>query len=148
VSGVRAPWGSVLLVLAFADAVSLWLFFRIVRGAGVHGLAAATLVVLYVVLAFSVGMWALRAGAGLSLGAALEAWRTARSPEDDLLNALLAVLGGLLIAFPGVVSDVLGLVLLLPGARAAPRAMLRRAMAERRGAREPGPLDVEEYRVE
>ena len=123
-SRVRAPWGSVLLVLVFADAVSLWLLFGIVRGEAVH------------------------AGAGLSLGAALEAWRTARSPEDDLLNALLAVLGGLLIAFPGVVSDVLGLVLLLPGARAAPRAMLRRAMAERRGAREPGPLDVEEYRVE
>ena len=52
-------------------------------------------------------------------------------PEEGVLGGLLVLVGGVLLVTPGVLTDVVGLSLLLPLTRKPIAAMLRRA-AERR----------------
>jgi len=51
-----------------------------------------------------------------------------RMPVGELMNGLLVLVGGIVLLTPGLITDVLGLLLLLPGTRAAFRAYLRRRM--------------------
>jgi UPF0716 protein FxsA len=53
-----------------------------------------------------------------------------RLPADDAINALLLLIAGLLLLLPGAITDVLGLILLLPPAR----FLIRRWMIRRWGA--------------
>lgn len=46
-----------------------------------------------------------------------EAMARGQAPTDPVLHGLLVLLGGLLFIFPGFVSDVLGLLFVLPGTR-------------------------------
>jgi len=48
-----------------------------------------------------------------------EALSQGRMPEEGVMGGLLILLGGLLLITPGVISDVIGLVLLLPWTRKA-----------------------------
>lgn len=62
--------------------------------------------------------------------AVVRRWRdaaeTGEAPEEGLTDGLLVVLGGLLLALPGVLSDLLGLFLLIPPVRRRAAAHLRR----------------------
>ncbi len=51
-----------------------------------------------------------------------------RMPMGELMNGLLVLAGGIVLLTPGLITDVLGLLLLLPGTRAAFLAYLRRRM--------------------
>jgi UPF0716 protein FxsA len=50
--------------------------------------------------------------------------RAGRMPEEDMFNSLCVVTAGLLIALPGFVSDVIGILLLLAPVRTRLRAAL------------------------
>lgn len=159
----RSGLGALVPVLLFADAVSLYLAWDWVRDSGRGGGEAFLIVALYVVLAFFAGGWAIKIGGGLSLRGAMQRLQRQESPDAQLLNALLAVIGGILLMVPGLASDAIGLLLILPGTRALPRALLRRTVVMRRGRAPPpgprgappgrppqpgGPVEVDEYRVE
>lgn len=107
----------VLLVLAMAE---LALLIAVGDAIGI----APTLLL---ILAFS--------GAGIVLAKAqgLAVWRRFRAtlargqvPSAEMADGVLVLLGAVLLVTPGFISDVLGLMLLLPVSRAPVRRMLAR----------------------
>jgi UPF0716 protein FxsA len=79
------------------------------------------------------------------------AMQTGRVPAREVLDGALVLFGGALLLTPGFLTDLLGLVLLVPPTRALVRAVLVRRFAQRmaasvtraRGPREPRAHDVE-----
>lgn len=53
-----------------------------------------------------------------------EAVQAGRPPQREVADGILVLLGGLLLLLPGLVSDVLGLLLMLPLTRALARLLL------------------------
>ncbi|MEU6132523.1 FxsA family protein [Saccharopolyspora sp. NPDC047091] len=72
------------------------------------------------------GSWLLRREGRRSLQAFNEAATQRKAPDREVADGVLVVAGGLLIALPGFVSDVVGLVLLLPMTRSLVRRRLQR----------------------
>ncbi|MFC4005371.1 FxsA family protein [Prauserella oleivorans] len=74
------------------------------------------------------GSWLARREGGKAARAFLTTARSGKSPHAEITDGMLVGVGGLLILLPGFVSDVLGLLFLLPPTRAVVRrAWLRRA---------------------
>lgn len=59
------------------------------------------------------------------------ALQAGRPPAREVLDGVLVLFGGALLLTPGFLTDVLGLVLLLPPTRAVVRAVLARRLAHR-----------------
>lgn len=63
------------------------------------------------------------------------AWQVAvasgRIPEEGIVSGLLVLIGGLLLVLPGVLSDVAGLVLLLPPTRRRVASTIRRRVEKK-----------------
>ena len=82
-----------------------------------------------------------------------QALSTGRVPHQEILDGVLVIFGGALLLTPGFLTDLLGLLLLLPPTRAVARGVLVRAAGRRvvvgvavpgRGSpRRPGPADLE-----
>jgi len=112
--------GRILLALMLLAAAELFLLVRLGEAFGVLavlGMLAGSAVL---------GYLAARAQ-GLAV---VRKWRDAAAtgapPEEGLTDAFLVVLGGVLLALPGVISDVLGILLLIPPVRRRAAAHLRR----------------------
>lgn len=60
-----------------------------------------------------------------------EATRAGRPPAREVLDGALIIGGGALLLTPGFLTDILGLLLLLPPSRAVVRRMLARRLAHR-----------------
>jgi len=60
-----------------------------------------------------------------------EAIRAGRVPAREVVDGALVIFGGALLLTPGFLTDILGLVLLLPPTRAIVRAMLLRRFTHR-----------------
>src|SRR3954447_14964329 len=71
-----------------------------------------------------------------------------RDPGRALGDAGLVALGGLLMVLPGFLGDLLGLLCLLPGTRALPRALIARGVASRLPDAMRGPVRVRSVRTE
>jgi UPF0716 protein FxsA len=87
-------------------------------------------------LAFVVAMGVLGAYLAKQQGRrVMQDWQRAlaegRIPEEGVLGGALILLGGLLLITPGVITDVLGLLLLLPWARRHLAVMLRAHLEQR-----------------
>jgi UPF0716 protein FxsA len=67
-----------------------------------------------------------------------ETTRAGRMPAREVLDGALVIFGGAFLLTPGFLSDVLGLLLLLPPTR----AMIRRVLVRRLGRRMAGSLTV------
>jgi UPF0716 protein FxsA len=65
-----------------------------------------------------------------------------RAPGRALGDAGLVALGGALMLLPGFLGDLLGLLCLLPGTRALPRALIARGLLRRLPDRLRGPVHV------
>jgi UPF0716 protein FxsA len=68
-----------------------------------------------------------------------EAIQAGRVPAREVLDGALVIFGGALLLTPGFITDILGLVLLVPPTRALVRAVLVRRLAHRMvmSARQP-----------
>ena len=64
----------------------------------------------------------------------VDALRTARMPSRELADGLLIVVGAALLLTPGFLTDVAGLLLLIPPTRALARRGLERGIARRLSA--------------
>ena len=76
-----------------------------------------------------------------------EAVQGGRVPAREVLDGALVMFGGLLMLTPGFITDILGLVLLIPPTRALVRAVLAKRLMQRMvismtGPRMPRPDDV------
>lgn len=122
----------VLLILLLAVFVELAVLVMVGDAIGV----LPTLALL--VLASLAGAALLRREGIRTLMAFNEAVRTRRPPHREVVDGMLLAGAGLLIVFPGFVSDVLGLLLVLPPTRALVRRRLLRS-AERGAPVQPSP---------
>jgi len=118
-----------LLFLAFVllPIAELWLIIEIGGAIGV----APTLALLIIDSLI---------GAALARSQSRAAWERfnlalaeGRIPAKEVFNGAMIILGGALLLTPGFITDVFGLLLLIPPTRAAIRAFLTR-LAGRRGA--------------
>jgi UPF0716 protein FxsA len=115
----------VLLVLLAATVIELMVLVAVGHAIGV----LATIGLL--ILASLVGAALLRHEGARTLAAFVEALRTRRPPHQELLDGMLVAAAGVLIVLPGFVSDVLGLLLLLPPTRALVRRRILRSVSGR-----------------
>jgi UPF0716 protein FxsA len=87
---------------------------------------------LMVLLAGAVlGMWLIRHEGSRTALAVADAVRAGRMAHDELTDGALIGVAGLLIMIPGLVSDLLGLLLVLPPSRAVARRWLARRTERR-----------------
>jgi UPF0716 protein FxsA len=92
--------------------------------------------------------WVLLARQGTRALADLrERARTRQAPGRELGDAGLVALGGLLMVLPGFLSDVIGLLFLLPGTRRPARALLARVVLSRLPVEVRGPVRVRSDRT-
>lgn len=146
--------GKVLLLFAVVPLVELYLLLTIGRLVGFWPTVAIVLVT------GTVGAWLARRE-GLRV---MRRWREdlaqGRMPEEGVLSGVLVLVGGVLLITPGVLTDITGLLLLLPPTRRVVarhiRARLERAMAagtihvvtvgppgQPRPGGDPGVIDIE-----
>lgn len=111
----------VLLVLLAAAIIELTVL--IVVGQAIGLLATIGLLI----LASLIGAVLLRHEGARTLRAFTEAVRTRRPPHQELVDGMLIAAAGVFIVLPGFVSDVLGLLLLLPPIRALVRKRMLRS---------------------
>ncbi len=111
----------VLLVLLVATTIELTVLIAVGHAIGV----LATIGLL--ILASLVGAALLRREGARTLGAFAEAVRTRRPPHRELVDGMLIATAGVLIVLPGFVSDLVGLLLLLPPTRALVRQRMLRS---------------------
>ena len=92
--------------------------------------------------------WVLLARQGTRALADLrERARSRQAPGRELGDAGLVALGGLLMVLPGFLSDLVGLLLLLPVSRRPARALLARMVASRLPVGLRGPVRVHSDRT-
>lgn len=125
----------ILLVMFAATIVELTVLVAVGHAIGV----LATIGLL--ILSSLVGIALLRHEGARTLRSFVEAVRTHRPPHQELLDGMLIAAAGGFIVLPGFVSDVLGLLLLLPPVRKAVRQrMLRAASLHTPVGFVPGPV--------
>lgn len=123
----------ILLILLVASLVELTVL--IVVGNAIGVLATIGLLI----VASLIGAALLRREGTRTLVAFNEAVRTRRPPHRELIDGMLIAAAAVFIVIPGFVSDVLGLLLLLPPTRAlVRRRMLRSAERNAPGHFAPG----------
>ena len=149
------PW--LPLVLLAAVVVDLAVIILVGRQVGV-------LWTLVALVGMSVlGLWLLRREGGRAWRALRTAARAGEMPSRQLADGILVLLGGILLILPGFVSDLLGIVLVLPLTRPLARPLLEAAISRRvffdlgvvkvtetrrRGPHDPnGPPDVVEGEI-
>jgi UPF0716 protein FxsA len=113
----------VLLVLLVATIIELTVLVAVGHAIGI----LATIGLL--ILASLAGAALLRREGARTLRAFVDAVSTRRLPHRELIDGMLIAAAGLLIVLPGFVSDVLGLLLLLPPTRALVRKRMLRSMS-------------------
>jgi UPF0716 protein FxsA len=90
------------------------------------------------------------------LGAALARWQglgvlrrlqddlaAGRPPTDALIDGLLIFVAGAVLLTPGLITDALGFLLLVPAGRAAVRKLVSAAVARNLVVHRPGVIDAE-----
>ncbi|HSO24297.1 MAG TPA: FxsA family protein [Chondromyces sp.] len=90
------------------------------------------------------------------LGAALARWQglgvlrrlqddlaAGRPPTDALIDGLLIFVAGAVLLTPGLITDALGLLLLVPAGRAAVRKLVSAAVSRNLVVHRPGVIDAE-----
>jgi UPF0716 protein FxsA len=75
--------------------------------------------------------WALRAQGGAAWRRMSMAVSEGRAPGTEVLDGALVVVGGVLLMIPGFITDVLGILALLPPTRALARGALVRNLRSR-----------------
>jgi UPF0716 protein FxsA len=107
-----------LILLIAIPVVELWVF---VQAADAWGFWWA----LFAVIAISVvGLWLVKVAGFSAMRRGTEAVQAGRPPTKELLDGAILLLAGTLLLFPGFVTGILGLLLLLPPVRALVRPLL------------------------
>jgi UPF0716 protein FxsA len=124
--------------------IEIWLLIKV--GQAIGGWQTLLLLVLDSLL----GAWLLRREGRRTWRALRLALDERRMPAREVADGVLVIVGGVLLMTPGFLSDVVGVLCLLPPTRAAIRPLLTRAFARRLGvaglAARPGRRPGSAYR--
>jgi UPF0716 protein FxsA len=135
----RFPWSLVFVAFLVVPIVEIYVLIQVgqVIGAG--------WTVLLLVADSIFGSWLLKREGGRAWAALRQALGEGRMPARELADAALIVFGGALMISPGFVTDIFGLLAILPFTRPFARRILGAVVARRLGvggdARRPGPPD-------
>ena len=134
----RRSWGWLLFVaFLVVPVVEIYVLIHVGQVIG------AWWTVLLLVADSVLGSWLLRREGARAWRALQSALTEGRMPTRELADAALIVFGGTLFITPGFVTDVVGLVAILPVTRPIARRLLGALVARRvvvvRNARRPGP---------
>jgi UPF0716 protein FxsA len=136
----RGSWGWLLFVaFLVVPVVEIYVLIQVGQVIG----AGWTVLLLIADSVF--GSWLLKREGGRAWRALREALEAGRMPARELADAALIVFGGALMISPGFVTDVFGLLAILPFTRPVARRALGAVVARRlrvvRDVRRPGPPD-------
>ena len=118
-----------LLVLAFVVMPIVELYVIVQVGQAIGALQTVGLLLGVAI----VGSWLVKREGMRAWTAFIAATRAHRVPAKEVADGALVILGGALLLTPGFVSDVLGLLLVLPPTRAAVRGLLTARLVRRLG---------------
>jgi UPF0716 protein FxsA len=116
--------GKLLLLFIIVPLVDAWLLFQI---AGILGFAGTLALVLVTGV---VGAWLFRLEGTRTWAKWQASLAEGRVPEEGVLGGVMLLLGGALLVTPGVITDAVGLVLLLPPTRRLIAAALRPRLSQ------------------
>lgn len=106
------------LLYVIAEVAAIW---------AVASLVGALWTIVLLLAGAFVGSWLARREGGKAMRALMAAARSGQSGHQEVTDGMLVALGGLLIFIPGFVTDVIGLMVMLPPTRTVLRkAWLRR----------------------
>jgi UPF0716 protein FxsA len=114
-----------LILLILWPIAEVYVAIKIAEGIGV----LATLLLL--IAGWPLGTWALRSRARAAWRRLATALANGRTPGREVLDGALVLIGGALLMIPGFITDALGILLLLPPARALARLILVRNLDSR-----------------
>ncbi len=142
----RAPWvvPTLLVLLIGLPILEVWLLIRV--GQAIGGLNVLAILIVEALF----GGWLMRREGSRAWQALLEAVRRGSLPVDEATDAVLVLIGGVLLVLPGFVTDVVGLVFLLPFTRPAARRLvtaLVTALVARRARGITGTFQVTRSRI-
>lgn len=123
-SSLMPALAALFIVVQIAE---IWLLIQV--GQAIGGWQTLLLLVLDSLL----GAWLLRREGRRTWRAFRLALTERRVPAREVADGVLVLVGGTLLITPGFLSDVVGLLLLLPPTRAAVRPALTRVLARRLG---------------
>lgn len=118
----------VLIFIALLVAVPLAELYVIFQVA--HQIGALETVAVLIAVSIIGGWLVRRVGMGI-LARAMTQLGSGLVPTDEVINGGIVLVAGALMFTPGFLTDVVGLVLLLPPVRAAVRTVLRRRIRRR-----------------
>ena len=138
----RAPWvlPTLLVVLIGLPILEVWLLIRV--GHAIGGLPTIGILVAEALL----GAWLMRREGSRAWRALTDAGRRGELPVNQATDAALVLIGGVLLVLPGFVTDVIGLVFLLPFTRPLARRIVQ-ALVARRARRFTGRIRVAQGRI-
>jgi UPF0716 protein FxsA len=114
-----------LLLLIIWPVAEVYVAIKIAEAIGVVAM------LLLLVAGWPLGSWALRSQGGAAWRRLADALAERRAPGREVLDGVLILLGGILLIIPGFITDALGVVLMLPPARALLRGALGRSLLSR-----------------
>jgi UPF0716 protein FxsA len=135
----RFSWSLVFVAFLVVPIVEIYVLIQVGQVIG------AWWTVLLLIADSVFGSWLLKREGGRAWRALREALNAGRMPTRELADAALIVFGGTLMITPGFVTDLVGLVAILPFSRPFARRLLTAVVARRmvvvRDVRRPGPPD-------
>ena len=135
----RFPWPLLFAAFLVVPIVEIYVLIQVGQVIG------AWWTVLLLIADSIFGSWLLKREGVRAWRALQQAFTEGRMPTRELADAALIVFGGTLMISPGFVTDVVGLLAILPFTRPVARRLLTAFVARRvvvvRDARRPGPPD-------
>jgi UPF0716 protein FxsA len=123
-----------------------WLFAEVYVAIRIAEAIGVLAMLLLLIASWPVGTWALRSQGRAAWRRLRDALAVNRPPGREVLNGALVLAGGALMLVPGFITDVLGVLLLLPPTRWLVRRLLIRNLQSRlvlRVMRARRPYDVD-----
>ena len=134
-----------LRLLLLFTVVPLVELFLLVKLGAVIGIGATVLIVICTGV---LGAWLARwQGLGV-LRRLTDDMNEGRLPADALIDGLLILIAGAVLLTPGLITDALGFLLLVPQSRAVVRRTIAARLASRTEVSDPGVIDAEWHREE
>ncbi len=115
-SGWRVP--ALIVALIAVPAAEIWLLVQVGQAIG------AWWTILLLVLEAFIGAWLMRREGRKAWRALREAFARGELPGGELADAVLVLVGGILFILPGFITDVIGLICLVPVTRPIARRVL------------------------